>query len=215
MSISSSRVSVTASPSSARSGDPSNVAISRTRLVLPEPATRTRSPTATDPETTVPEKPRKSALGRLTHCTGKRNGEAVPAAISTDSRWSSRLGPRYQDSRSEQRATLSPWRAESGIARTEISPSAEANAEKSVAIRLNRSSAKPTRSILLTASTRWRMPSRKQMKACRLVCARMPLRASTRITASSQLDAPVAMLRVYCSWPGVSATMKARLAVAK
>ena len=29
------------------------------------------------------------------------------------------------------------------------------------------------------------------------------------------VDAPVAMLRVYCSWPGVSAMMKRRFAVAK
>ena len=35
------------------------------------------------------------------------------------------------------------------------------------------------------------------------------------MTASSEFDAPVAMLRVYCSWPGVSATMNLRLSVAK
>ena len=29
------------------------------------------------------------------------------------------------------------------------------------------------------------------------------------------VDAPVAMLRVYCSWPGVSAMMNFRLAVEK
>ena len=29
------------------------------------------------------------------------------------------------------------------------------------------------------------------------------------------MDAPVAMLRVYCSWPGVSARMNLRRAVAK
>ena len=31
----------------------------------------------------------------------------------------------------------------------------------------------------------------------------------------SALDAPVTMLRVYCAWPGVSATMKLRAGVAK
>jgi hypothetical protein len=31
--------------------------------------------------------------------------------------------------------------------------------------------------------------------------------------ASSEFEAPVAMLPVNCSWPGVSATMKERVAV--
>jgi hypothetical protein len=33
--------------------------------------------------------------------------------------------------------------------------------------------------------------------------------------ASSAVEAPVAMLRVYCSWPGVSASTNLRRAVAK
>ena len=52
-----------------------------------------------------------------------------------------------------------------------------------------------------------RVPPRlRQHAACR---------ASTSSTARSDVEAPVAMLRVYCSWPGVSATMKLRAAVAK
>ena len=47
--------------------------------------------------------------------------------------------------------------------------------------------------------------------AWRRVCSSRPARASTSSTARSAVEAPVAMLRVYCSWPGVSATMKARL----
>ena len=39
--------------------------------------------------------------------------------------------------------------------------------------------------------------------------------ASIRITAASAVLAPVTMLRVYCSWPGVSAMMNLRRAVAK
>ncbi len=38
----------------------------------------------------------------------------------------------------------------------------------------------------------------------------MPLRASMRMMARSAVEAPVAMLRVYCSWPGVSAMMNLR-----
>ena len=59
------------------------------------------------------------------------------------------------------------------------------------------------------------MPSRLAMKVWRRVCGSTPLPASMRITATSQVDAPVAMLRVYCSWPGVSAMMNLRLAVEK
>ena len=39
--------------------------------------------------------------------------------------------------------------------------------------------------------------------------------ASTSTTARSAVEAPVAMLRVYSSWPGVSATMNLRRSVAK
>ena len=39
--------------------------------------------------------------------------------------------------------------------------------------------------------------------------------ASTSNTAASAVEAPVAILRVYCSCPGVSATMKRRLEVEK
>ena len=48
------------------------------------------------------------------------------------------------------------------------------------------------------------------MRLWRLVCVMSPLRASISRTAAWAVDAPVAMLRVYCSWPGVSATIKRR-----
>jgi hypothetical protein len=50
---------------------------------------------------------------------------------------------------------------------------------------------------------------------CRFVCVITPWRASIRMIARSQVLAPVAMLRVYCSWPGQSAMMNFRLAVEK
>ena len=59
------------------------------------------------------------------------------------------------------------------------------------------------------------MPSSEAMNAWRLDCSTTPLRASTRITARSAVEAPVTMLRVYCTWPGVSARMNVRRAVAK
>ena len=50
---------------------------------LREAATSTSSPTATTPEATVPEKPRKSRLGRFTHCTGKRIGCRVRSVATS------------------------------------------------------------------------------------------------------------------------------------
>ena len=43
------------------------------------------------------------------------------------------------------------------------------------------------------------------------LCQNALSRVDTRITARSAVEAPVTMFRVYCSWPGVSATMNLRL----
>ena len=59
------------------------------------------------------------------------------------------------------------------------------------------------------------MRSSEAMKAWRRDCSSTPLRASTRISARSAVDAPVTMLRVYCSCPGVSAMMNLRRGVWK
>ena len=50
---------------------------------------------------------------------------------------------------------------------------------------------------------------------CRRVWGRMPLRASMSTMARSTVEAPVTMLRVYCSWPGASARMYLRVPVLK
>ena len=55
---------------------------------------------------------------------------------------------------------------------------------------------------MLTHTTTCGMPSSELMKAWRLDCATTPLRASTSTIARSAVEAPVTMLRVYCSWPG-------------
>ena len=60
ISISSSRVKVTASPEEARASGPSNVTISLTRETRDEPMTWIGSPGATSPDATVPENPRNS-----------------------------------------------------------------------------------------------------------------------------------------------------------
>ena len=59
------------------------------------------------------------------------------------------------------------------------------------------------------------MPSSEAMKEWRLVWVRIPWAASMRMIARWAVEAPVAMLRVYCSWPGVSAMMKLRRGVEK
>ena len=40
------------------------------------------------------------------------------------------------------------------------------------------------------------------MYACRRVCSTTPLRASSEDDATSAVEAPVTMLRVYWTWPG-------------
>ena len=70
------------------------------------------------------------------------------------------------------------------------------------------SASKSTRSILLTATTTCGTRSSAATARCRRVCSRTPLRASTSSTTASAVEAPVTMLRVYCTCPGQSARMK-------
>ena len=76
-------------------------------------------------------------------------------------------------------------------------------------------SSKSTRSILFTATIICRIPISEEINVWRRVCRRTPLRASTRMIANSAVEAPVAILRVYCSWPGASAMMNLRRGVEK
>ena len=104
--------------------------IDLTVLVLPEGITRTESPGLTEPLAICPAKPRKSRLGRLTHCTGMRNGLACATAcsISTVSRWSIRLGPPYHGVLADGAAVmLSPLKPEIGIAVNSAMPIEVAN----------------------------------------------------------------------------------------
>ena len=87
--------------------------------------------------------------------------------------------------------------------------------ENSAVMRSNTDWSKSTRSILFTHTTRCGMRSSDAMNACRRDCSSTPLRASTSTSARSAVEAPVTMLRVYCSWPGVSAMMNLRRGVWK
>ena len=75
----------------------------RTRARTAAPRSRRRGLAL--PLAIVPEKPRKSRFGRLTHCTGMRNGAAARSSpTSTVSRCSSRCGPSYHGVRAAARA---------------------------------------------------------------------------------------------------------------
>ncbi len=65
------------------------------------------------------------------------------------------------------------------------------------------------------ATTTCLIPRSDAMNECRRVCVCTPCRASMRMIARSAVLAPVAMFRVYCSCPGVSAMMNLRFFVEK
>ena len=90
-----------------------------------------------------------------------------------------------------------------------------ANSVYSDTIVSNTRSENATRSILLMAISSRGIPRRDAMKEWRLVWVRTPRCASMSRIARFAEEAPVTMLRVYCSWPGVSARMKWRFAVEK
>ena len=77
-----------------------------------------------------------------------------------------------------------------------VTSSRAAKRRNSVAIDSKTSSSQATRSILLTHTTTWGMPSSDARKAWRRVCSTIPLRASIRMIATSAVEAPVTMLRV-------------------
>ena len=65
------------------------------------------------------------------------------------------------------------------------------------------------------ATTTWRTPITWARVRWRRVWGSTPLRASMSTMARSAVEAPVTMLRVYCSWPGASARMYFRVPVLK
>src|SRR5918992_1503298 len=153
---------------------------------------------------------------RITYWTGRRAGpSATPLAAGTDSRCSSSDWPPYHGIASERSTTLSPCSAETGMKPTPWRPSREAQSSTSRATASKRSSAYPTRSILLTSTVTLGTPSSAAMARWRRDCSVIPRRASTSTSARSAVEAPVAMLRVYCAWPGQSWSTKRRFGVAK
>ena len=105
--------------------------------------------------------------------------------------------------------------ADTGTATTSSMPNRVAWLENSATISSNLSFDQSTRSILLTATATCRTPSSPVTARWRRVCSTTPWRASMRMSASSAVDAPVTMFRVYCTCPGVSARTYDRVGVEK
>ncbi len=179
-SISSSRQTATDMGANASSSSPSQVTMDFTRLVRPEGSTVTGSPRRTTPEASVPAKARKSRLGRMTYCTGNRRSvRLMSRAMGTVSRCSSSAGPSYHGVRRLRLTTLSPSSALMGM--YVMSPASgisvgncAAKARNSSQMALKTSSRNSIRSILLTATTRWGMPSSAARKAWRRDCGSTP-----------------------------------------
>ena len=147
----------------------------------------------------------------MTTCTGIRNdsctGSVSGGRVSSSS---SSEGPSYQGVFGERSTTLSPTRAETGTAWACGMPSSAAIARTSAATVRKTSSLCSTRSILLTAMTTCGTRISAATARWRRVCSSTPLRASTSSTSASAVDDPVTVLRVYCTWPGQSASTNER-----
>jgi hypothetical protein len=115
----------------------------------------------------------------------------------------------------EYSTTLSPSSALIGMNEMSWISRRAAKLRKSLSILRKTSSLQSTRSILLTANTRCGIRSSEAMNAWRRLCSTTPVRASTSTMARFAVEAPVTMLRVYCTWPGQSAMMNLRRGVAK
>ena len=212
-SSSSARVTVTASPATASPEGPSGPRMPATRVVRPEAATTTASPTASRPP---PACRRSAEVGRGTvdplHRQSEGQGGRVaghPRALSA----STSVGPACQGVFGLAATTLSPSLAEERD-RLDASRSRDRPRRPGRPQRCRRRY--PAKIRRGPSCSRPGSPGDPEQRADQGVAARLrqeALRASTSRTARSAVEAPVAMLRVYCSCPGVSATMKAQRGV--
>ena len=152
---------------------------------------------------------------RSTHWIGRRAPSWVPAhaPASLVSKASMTVWPLYQGEFAERSTTLSPISAETGMTFTEAMSSSLAMVLICSTTLLYADSSQLTASILFAATMIDLTPSRAAMQRWRRVCSLSPLATSSTTSARSAVDAPVAMLRVYCTCPGQSAIMNFRLGV--
>ena len=123
-------------PDRASCRSPSKVETVVTCVVRADGMTLIESPGRTVPLVMSPEKPRKSRFGRLTHCTGMRNGcSSSFCSMATSSRCLSSVGPEYHGVRVEALMMLSPLRADTGTHVMSLSP---IRASEGAVVRLDR-----------------------------------------------------------------------------
>ena len=160
----------------------------------------------------MPQKPRKSRFGRLTYCTGKRRSIRLRSeAMWTFSRKCISVSPRYQGMCGLAVTTLSPieGRERDEVQVRNLQPRGE---RRVVADDLVEDVLAVVHQVHLVDGDD-DVPDAEQRddEAVPLGLRSTPWRASIRMMARSQFEAPVAMFRVYCSWPGQSAMMNLRL----
>ena len=152
--------------------------------VAPDGRRPTLSPGWTPPDGDRHRRSRENRSGGSTHCTGMRNGLAARARqSSTLSRCRSVSDHYTKPSSCCVETTLSPLRPETGMSYNIGHANVARKRPIFRVISREPSSRQPTRSILLTASTTWRMPISDDNDECRRVCVSTPLRASIRMTA--------------------------------
>ena len=106
--------------------------------------------------------------------------------------------------------TLSPLSALIGMKVTSLKPSCPTNAPKSLADRVVDRALVALEVHLVHGHEQVRDAEQRRDVRVPRDCWSTPSRASIRMIATFAVDAPVAMLRVYCTWPGVSAMMNLR-----
>ncbi len=218
MSSSSASVSVTARPRDARSRSPSAVTMRATFERRPDGSATTSSPGRTTPAATVPAKPRKSWFGRFT-TIAPAGRNPVSVGRRTDGHGFEELEQRRaRVPRCPRRRPLDEVVA---LQRRQRDGGDVGDAERFRELAVL--TCDDVEHELVVADEihlvhRQQHMADAQQRADEAVATRLreqSLRASTSTTAASAVEAPVAMLRVYCSCPGQSATMKRRLAVPK
>ena len=175
---------------------------------------RPRRPAATAPEATVPAKPRKSRFGPVDplHREAERpaGGARPRRRPSRDARAAS--GRRYQG--------MSALGVDDVVAVARRHRDRRRSSRSRAARRSRRSRPRSSSKRASVEVDQVHLVDRQhdvadaEQRGDEGVAARLGEHALARIdqqrSARSAVEAPVAMLRVYCSWPGVSATMNLR-----
>ena len=174
-----------------------------TRVRAPEGSATTSSPGRSSPPATRPAygaaRRRRGRAARAGPGSADRRARSRAARVS---RCASSGGPAYQAQARRALDDVVAVSALTGCAQTAPSPICARCTRASRAIASKASSDQSTRSILLTRRRRGAGRAARRSPGGGGVCSITPWRASTSTIATSAVEAPVTMLRVYCAWPG-------------